>query len=84
MTKPLWAPWRLEYVQAADEQPGCVFCLAADGDDDSRLVVHRGERGRYAEELLSSFESARAEGRGLWSVCRVRWSPTRQVETRHR
>ena len=43
MTKPLWAPWRLEYVQSADEQPGCVFCLAAGGDDEERLVVHRGD-----------------------------------------
>jgi len=44
MTRQLWAPWRLEYVQAADEQPGCVFCLAQEGDDEERLVVHRGER----------------------------------------
>lgn len=44
MTKPLWAPWRLEYIEQADEQEGCVFCLAAAGDDDERLVVHRGER----------------------------------------
>jgi ATP adenylyltransferase len=39
----LWAPWRLEYVQQADELPGCVFCLAAEGDDEDRLVVHRGD-----------------------------------------
>jgi ATP adenylyltransferase len=38
----LWAPWRLEYVQKADDLPGCVFCLAAEGDDEERLVVHRG------------------------------------------
>jgi len=45
VTKQLWAPWRLEYIQSADEQPGCVFCLAAAADDDEeRLVVHRGER----------------------------------------
>ena len=44
MTKPLWAPWRLEYVQTADEAPGCIFCLAAEGDDAERLVVHRGRR----------------------------------------
>ena len=42
MTKPLWAPWRLEYIERADEQEGCVFCLAAAGDDEERLVVHRG------------------------------------------
>ena len=40
----LWAPWRLEYVQNADEQDGCVFCKAAAGDDVEQLVVHRGER----------------------------------------
>jgi ATP adenylyltransferase len=40
----LWAPWRLEYITSADEQPGCVFCAAVDGDDEERLVVHRGPR----------------------------------------
>jgi ATP adenylyltransferase len=44
MPEQLWAPWRLEYVQAADEQPGCVFCLAQEGGDEDRLVVRRGER----------------------------------------
>jgi ATP adenylyltransferase len=40
----LWAPWRLEYIEAADEQTGCVFCAAVDGDDVEKLVVHRGDR----------------------------------------
>jgi len=44
MPEQLWAPWRLEYVQAADEQPGCVFCLAQEREDEDRLVVRRGER----------------------------------------
>jgi ATP adenylyltransferase len=48
----LWAPWRLEYVQHADEQDGCVFCRAAAGDDETGLVVHRGER---AFALLNRF-----------------------------
>ena len=55
MTRQLWAPWRLEYVQSADEQPGCVFCLARDGDDEERLVVLRGER---ALVLLNKFPYA--------------------------
>ena len=43
--KRLWAPWRLEYVQHADDQDGCFFCDAAGSDDDEgHLVVHRGER----------------------------------------
>jgi endonuclease YncB( thermonuclease family) len=44
----------------------------------------RGERGRYAEDLLSAVALARAERRGLWGACRVRWRPTQQVETRYR
>jgi ATP adenylyltransferase len=45
MTKPLWAPWRLEYVRQADEESGCVFCDEATGKvvaGDS-LLVHRGD-----------------------------------------
>ena len=26
MTKPLWAPWRLEYIAKADEEGECIFC----------------------------------------------------------
>jgi len=39
----LWAPWRLEYIESAGAQPGCVFCRAASAEDDEMLVVHRGE-----------------------------------------
>jgi ATP adenylyltransferase len=42
--KQLWAPWRLEYIQSADEEEGCVFCRVRDGDDEGSLVVHRGKR----------------------------------------
>jgi ATP adenylyltransferase len=52
MTKHLWAPWRLEYIKQADEQAGCVFCDAAAGDDEERLVVQRGE---LAFVLLNKF-----------------------------
>src|SRR5581483_100495 len=52
MTRQLWAPWRLEYIEQADEQQGCVFCLAAAGDDEAALVVHRG---RHAFVLLNKF-----------------------------
>ena len=53
--KQLWAPWRLEYVQSADQVEGCVFCRAAEGDDEEQLVVHRGER---AFVLLNTFPYA--------------------------
>jgi ATP adenylyltransferase len=42
--KQLWAPWRLEYIKSADEDSGCVFCRAVEGDDEERLVVRRGSR----------------------------------------
>jgi ATP adenylyltransferase len=40
--KQLWAPWRLEYIESADEQEGCVFWRARDGDDAKGLVIYRG------------------------------------------
>jgi ATP adenylyltransferase len=45
MTKPLWAPWRLEYVTQADEQEGCVLCAEAAGTlaPSESLRVHEGD-----------------------------------------
>jgi ATP adenylyltransferase len=37
--KVLWAPWRLEYVEQADELDHCIFC-----DPEPDLLVHDGER----------------------------------------
>jgi ATP adenylyltransferase len=44
MTKPLWAPWRLEYIVQAGELPGCVLCAEAAGElpEAESLLVHRG------------------------------------------
>ena len=39
--KQLWAPWRLEYIKSADEEPGCVFCDAFAGGDEDSLIVCR-------------------------------------------
>jgi ATP adenylyltransferase len=55
VTKPLWAPWRLEYIQQADGLEGCVFCIAAAGADEETLVVHRGTQ---AFVLLNRFPYA--------------------------
>ena len=38
MPRPLWAPWRLDYVEGVDKADRCVFC-----EPDEGLVVHRGE-----------------------------------------
>jgi ATP adenylyltransferase len=36
--KALWAPWRLEYVEQADERPGCIFC-----EPEEELVLARAD-----------------------------------------
>jgi ATP adenylyltransferase len=36
VAKPLWAPWRLEYIQQADELDRCIFC-----EPEEELVVAR-------------------------------------------
>jgi ATP adenylyltransferase len=38
MPKPLWAPWRLEYIEHADESGRCVFC-----DPEEDLILQRGD-----------------------------------------
>lgn len=37
----LWAPWRLEYIQA-EPSAACIFCLGDPAEDQQRLVLHRG------------------------------------------
>jgi ATP adenylyltransferase len=39
MPKPLWAPWRLSYVEHADELDRCIFC-----EPEPELLVHDGAR----------------------------------------
>lgn len=56
MPKPLWAPWRLEYVGGSDEQEGCVFCNAVESHDDEATLVVR--RGQHAIVLLNKFPYA--------------------------
>lgn len=47
MQKPLWAPWRISFIDAPKPE-GCIFCLfpAETGDEADRrnLVAHRSPR----------------------------------------
>lgn len=46
MEKPLWAPWRIEYIRAP-KPAGCIFCdfpAAPEADDRANLVLHRSAR----------------------------------------
>jgi len=44
----------------------------------------RGDRGRYADELLDAVGEARVAHRGMWGACRVAWDPEGPVSTRPR
>ena len=52
--RPLWAPWRIEYITRPKDGE-CVFCAAAAGSDARELVVERGAR---CFTLLNSFPYA--------------------------
>ena len=40
--RPLWAPWRIEYIKGP-KPDGCIFCAASASADDAQvLVVDRG------------------------------------------
>jgi ATP adenylyltransferase len=44
MERPLWAPWRMEFIASEKKPTGCIFCefpAAPEEDDRKNLVVHR-------------------------------------------
>lgn len=44
--------------------------------------LYRGERGRYASQLLAAARRAREAGRGLWGACpRAVWNPVAAADT---
>lgn len=50
----IWAPWRLAFVEGADDKPkGCIFCLfPAERRDRERLVLGRSE---HAFAILNKY-----------------------------
>jgi ATP adenylyltransferase len=40
--RPLWAPWRAEYVEAPRSDERCIFCEPREAPDRERLILHRG------------------------------------------
>ena len=50
MVERLWAPWRLEYVEHADELGRCIFC-----EPEPDLLVHESE---HALVVMNKFPYA--------------------------
>ena len=41
--RPLWAPWRMEYIEGPSDS-GCIFCESdPPKGDPARLILHRGQ-----------------------------------------
>lgn len=52
--RPLWAPWRIEYITGAKPDE-CIFCAAASSEDGESFVIARGET---CLTMLNSFPYA--------------------------
>jgi ATP adenylyltransferase len=54
--RPLWAPWRIEYVEHVQDQKACIFCEPREPVEDRvRLILYRG---RNAFVLLNRYPYA--------------------------
>lgn len=52
MTKPLWAPWRMNYIRGKKEK-GCIFCTRARQKQDRNYFIL--ERGKKNFVILNAF-----------------------------
>jgi ATP adenylyltransferase len=51
--KVLWAPWRMEYINADNKEEGCIFCPGDDrSQDERRLILYVGE---FSIVLMNKF-----------------------------
>lgn len=50
--KPLWAPWRMEYILGEDKPQGCIFCPWPEEDLQARLVLFSG---RYSRIMMNRY-----------------------------
>jgi ATP adenylyltransferase len=54
--RPLWAPWRIEYIESDHSQERCIFCEPEPKvSDRERLILHRG---RHSFVLLNRYPYA--------------------------
>lgn len=50
--KPLWAPWRMEYILGEDKPGGCIFCPWPEEDFAARLILFSG---RYTRIMMNRY-----------------------------
>jgi ATP adenylyltransferase len=44
--KQLWSPWRMPYIEARNDEAGCLFCRNRGQDPHpENLILHRSRRG---------------------------------------
>jgi ATP adenylyltransferase len=55
--RPLWAPWRIQYI-TGPKSDECVFCAAASADETAEPYQRPLERGRRCFTLLNAFPYA--------------------------
>jgi ATP adenylyltransferase len=53
--RPLWAPWRIDYITGPKPE-SCIFCAASAGSDDA--MAHVVDRGEHCLTLLNAFPYA--------------------------
>jgi ATP adenylyltransferase len=52
MTEHLWAPWRVEYIQA-EKTKGCILCdKPKENRDEANFILHRG---KYNYVIMNSY-----------------------------
>ncbi len=80
MEKPLWAPWRMEFI-AGEKPKGCIFCdypARPEAEDRQTLVVHRSEHAftilnRYPYNSGHLMVVPRRHGADLSALPKAEW-----------
>ncbi|MBK9517089.1 MAG: HIT domain-containing protein [Anaeromyxobacter sp.] len=81
MQRPLWAPWRMEFI-AAEKPTGCIFCqypAEAEAEDRRTLIVHRAPHAftilnRYPYNSGHLMVVPRRHGAALEALPPVEWA----------
>ena len=81
MERPLWAPWRMEFI-GREKPRGCIFCdfpAAPEADDPGNLIVHRTPHAfvilnRYPYNSGHLMVVPRRHGADLSALAQAEWA----------